>query len=88
MSRMLDMTPTSLAAAVVLRKGQIIKNVLGVFKRGENLLQNGILHFIFIFFVLIKKTVCPVFFLDNKIVSIIIPLHLSLYWIVKNLDVF
>jgi len=35
------MTPTSLVAAVVPRTG-IIKNV---FERGEDLLQNGILHF-------------------------------------------
>jgi len=43
MSGIPDMTPMSLAAAVVPRKGKIIKNGLHVFERGENLLQNGIL---------------------------------------------
>jgi len=42
-----DMTPTSLVADVVLITGKIIKNGLGVFERGENLLQNGLLHFVF-----------------------------------------
>jgi len=37
----------SLAAAVAPRTGEIIKNGLSVFERGENLLQNGILHFAF-----------------------------------------
>jgi len=32
---------TSLAATVAPRTGKIIKNGLGVFERGENLLQNG-----------------------------------------------
>jgi len=36
-----DMTPTPLAAAVVPRTGKINKNDLRVFKRGENVLQNG-----------------------------------------------
>jgi len=38
-----------LAAAVAPHKGKIIKNGLGVFERGENLLQNGTLclHFAF-----------------------------------------
>jgi len=40
-----DMTPTSLAAAVAPRTGEIIRNGLGVFEKAENLLQNGILHF-------------------------------------------
>jgi len=40
------MTPTSLAAAVAPRTGKINKN-RPVFERGENLLQNGILHFAF-----------------------------------------
>jgi len=39
-----DMTLTSLAAAVALRKGIITKNGLRFFERGENLLQNCILH--------------------------------------------
>jgi len=37
------MTPTPLAVA--FRTGKIIKNWLRVFERGENLLQNCILHF-------------------------------------------
>jgi len=37
----------SLVTAVALRTGKIIKNDLGVFERGENVLQNGILHFVF-----------------------------------------
>jgi len=41
---MLDMTPTSLAAP---HTGKIIKNCRRVFKRGENLLQNGMLNFAF-----------------------------------------
>jgi len=40
-------TPTSLAAAVAPCTGKIITNGLHVFERGENLLQNGILHFTF-----------------------------------------
>jgi len=52
MSRMPYMTLTSLATAVAPRTGKIIKNDLHVndlhvFKRGENLLQNGILYFVF-----------------------------------------
>jgi len=41
-----NMTPTSLAAAVSPCTAKIIKNGLR-FERGENLLQNGILHFAF-----------------------------------------
>jgi len=41
------MTSTSLAAAVVPRTGKIIKKGRRVFERGENLLPNGILHFVF-----------------------------------------
>jgi len=51
MSCMSDMTPTSLAAAVVPRTDKIIKNIkllkLRIFERGENLLQHDILHFVF-----------------------------------------
>jgi len=36
---------TSLVAVVAPRTGKIIKD--GVFERGENFLQNGILHFVF-----------------------------------------
>jgi len=39
-----DIMPTSLAVAVVCHTGKIIKHCLDVFERGENLLQNGILH--------------------------------------------
>jgi len=42
MSGMPDMTPTSLAVAVAPHTGKIIKNCI---ERGENLLQNDILHF-------------------------------------------
>jgi len=53
-----DMTPTSLAATVALRTGKIVRNGFRffsfffsffsvVFERGENLLQNGMLHFLF-----------------------------------------
>jgi len=45
LSGMLDMTLTSFAAALASRTGKIIKNG----ENGENLLQNGILHFVFIF---------------------------------------
>jgi len=38
------MTVMSLVAAVVPRTSQIIKNGLSVFERGENLLQNVVLH--------------------------------------------
>jgi len=40
------MTPTSFAAPVAPRTGKINKNDL-VFERGENFIQNGILHFVF-----------------------------------------
>jgi len=43
------MAVMSLVAVVATRAGKIIKNGLGVFERGENLLQNGILHFVFRF---------------------------------------
>jgi len=42
-----DMTPTSFAAPVALCTGKIIKNGPCVLERGENLLQNGILDFVF-----------------------------------------
>jgi len=45
---MLDMTPTSLVAVVAPRTGKIIKHDLNVFERGENLLQNGILHLFYV----------------------------------------
>jgi len=41
------MTLTSLAAAVAPRTDKIIKNDIRVFEIGENLLQNGIPHFVF-----------------------------------------
>jgi len=41
------MTPASLAAAVALRTCKIIKNGRNVFERRENMLQNGILYFVF-----------------------------------------
>jgi len=44
---MSGMMLTSLAAVVAPRTGKIIKNVLRVFIRGGNLLQNGMLHFAF-----------------------------------------
>jgi len=47
MSGMPEMTPTSLAVAVAPRTGIIIKNDLHVFERGQDLLQNGILHFVY-----------------------------------------
>jgi len=50
MSSMSDMTQTSLAATERLAQAKllkIIKNYLRVFERGKNLLQNGILHFVF-----------------------------------------
>jgi len=40
-----DMMLTSFAVALAPRSGKIIKNGLHVFERGENLLQNGTLHF-------------------------------------------
>jgi len=45
MSCMPDMMPTPLGEAVAPGTGNIIKNGLRVFERGENLLQNGILVF-------------------------------------------
>jgi len=39
------MKPCSFAVALALRTGEIIENRLGVFERGENLLQNDTLHF-------------------------------------------
>jgi len=44
MSCMPDMTPASFAVSVVPRTGKTIKNGL---ERRENLLQNGILYFVF-----------------------------------------
>jgi len=41
-----EITPTSLAVTVVPRTYKIIKSGLGVFERGESLLQNGILHLV------------------------------------------
>jgi len=41
------MTVISLVTVVAPRAGKIIKNGFGVFERGENLLQNCILHFVF-----------------------------------------
>jgi len=41
------MTVTSLVVVVAPRTGKIIKNSLSVFKRGEKLLQNGLLYFVF-----------------------------------------
>jgi len=41
-----SMTPTLPVADVAPRVGKIIKNYLIVFERGEDLLQNGILHFL------------------------------------------
>jgi len=38
---------TSLVAVVAPRTSKITKNDLGVFARGENLLHNGVLHFVF-----------------------------------------
>jgi len=35
------------AAIDGMKSGKTIKNGLGVLERGENLLQNGILHFVF-----------------------------------------
>jgi len=43
------MVVMSLVAVVARRTGKIIKNGLDVFESGENLLQNGILHFVFRF---------------------------------------
>jgi len=42
-----EITPTSLAAALARRTDKIIKNGLRFFERVENLLPNGILHFVF-----------------------------------------
>jgi len=41
------MTVTSLVAVVPPRIGKIIKDGPSVFEREENLLQNGVLHFVF-----------------------------------------
>jgi len=41
------MTATSLVAVGASYTGKIIKNSLNVFEREENLLQNGVLHFVF-----------------------------------------
>jgi len=41
------MTPMSLVTDVAPRVDKINKNGLSVFERGDNLLQNGILHFVF-----------------------------------------
>jgi len=38
------MTVTSLVVVVALRVGKIMKSL---FERGEHLLQNGVLHFVF-----------------------------------------
>jgi len=46
---MSDMTLTSFVAAVAPSTGKIIKNGLGGFERGNNLLKNGVLHFVFRF---------------------------------------
>jgi len=45
----LHMSLTSLVVVVAPRTGKIVKNDLRVFEGGENLLQNGILHFVFRF---------------------------------------
>jgi len=47
MSCMPDMMPTSLAATVAPRTSKIIKNGLRAFERGESLLQNCVIHFVF-----------------------------------------
>jgi len=45
------MTVTLIVAAVAPRTSKIIlKNGLSVFEKGENLLHNGILHFVFSYF--------------------------------------
>jgi len=44
----LHMRVASLVAVVAPHTGKIIKNDLGVFNRGQILLQNGILHFVYI----------------------------------------
>jgi len=46
MSCILGMIPTSVVAP---RKVKIIKSGFSVFERGETLLQNGMLHFVFKF---------------------------------------
>jgi len=40
------MRVTSLVAVVTLRTGKIVKNGFRGFERGEDLLQNDILHFV------------------------------------------
>jgi len=44
----IHMRVTSLVAVVAHRAGKIVKNGLRLFEREENLLQNGILHFVFL----------------------------------------
>jgi len=47
---MFDMVPTSFVKSVALRKSQLIKSSsVKNFEIGENLLQNGTLHFVFRF---------------------------------------
>jgi len=41
------MRVTSLVAVVSLPTGKITKSGISVFERAENLLQNGIFHFVF-----------------------------------------
>jgi len=43
------MVVMSLGTALAPRTGKIIKNGLSVLERGENLLRNGLLHFVFRF---------------------------------------
>jgi len=45
----LHISVTSNVVVVAPGTGQIVKNGLHVFDRGENLLQNGMLHFVFRF---------------------------------------
>jgi len=44
------MTPSKLIQSIISapRTDKIIKIVLRVFRRGKNVLQNGVLHFVFI----------------------------------------
>jgi len=53
------MVPTSLV-------GKFIKNDLGVFERGENLLKNGILHFVFRFSQLSEIALKDRIYVDEK----------------------
>jgi len=41
------MTPTRLIVDVAPRTGKTIKNGFRIFERGENVLQNSILYFVF-----------------------------------------